>query len=78
MEFPKEPSSDVSTVLDLILFADDTSAFMSCKNLDYLAHRLNSEMSKLSIWFRENKFPLNLKKLCISYLDQAKLKTYKL
>ena len=53
---------NVSTVLDLTLFADDTSVFMSRKNLDCLAHRLNSKMSKLSIWFRENKFPLNLKK----------------
>ena len=52
MEFPKAPSSDlllyindinnVSTVLDLILLADDTSIFMSHKNLDYLPHTLNS------------------------------------
>ena len=58
---------NVSTVLDLTLFADDTCVFMSRKNLHCLAHRLNSEMSKLSIWFRENKFPLNLKKMYILF-----------
>ena len=52
MEFPKAPSSDlllyindinnVSTVLDLILFADDTSVFMSPENLHHLPHTLNS------------------------------------
>ena len=48
--------------LNLILFADDTSVFMSHKDLDYLAHTLNLELNKLSIWFKANKLSLNLKK----------------
>ena len=87
-EFPKAPSSnlfffllsindinDVSTVLNLkclILFAEDTSVFMSHKNLDY-HHMINSEMSKLSVWFRENKLSPNLTtKQNLFCLDQAK------
>ena len=67
--------NDVSTVLNLkclILFAEDTSVFMSHKNLDY-HHMINSEMSKLSIWFRENKLSPNLTtKQNLFCLDQAK------
>ena len=33
--------NNVSAVLNLILFADDTNVFMSHKDLDYLAHTLN-------------------------------------
>ena len=35
---------------------------MSHKDLDYLAHTLNLELNKLSIWFKANKLSLNLKK----------------
>ena len=35
---------------------------MSHKDLDYLAHMLNLELNKLSIWFKANKLSLNLKK----------------
>ena len=54
--------NNVSAALNLILFADDTSVFMSHKDLDYLAHTLNLELNKLSIWFKANKLSLNLKK----------------
>ena len=43
--------NNVSTVLNLkclILFAEDTSVFMSHKNLDY-RHMLNSEMTEQTI-----------------------------
>ena len=36
--------------------------FMSHKDPVYLAASLNSELNKLSAWFKANKFSLNLKK----------------
>ena len=45
-----------------ILFADDTNLFMSHKDPVYLAASLNSELNKLSTWFKANKLSLNLKK----------------
>ena len=54
--------NNVSTVIELILFADDTNLFMSHKDPVYLAASLNSELNKLSAWFKANKLSLNLKK----------------
>ena len=44
------------------MFPDDTGVFMSYKDLDCLAHTLNLELNKLSIWFKANKLSVNLKK----------------
>ena len=72
--FPRVLSSDLlfliyindinnaSSVLNLILFADDINVFMSHKDPDYLSDMLNLEMGRLSIWFKANKLSLNLKK----------------
>ena len=54
--------NNVSTVVELILFADDTNLFMSHKDPVYLAASLNSELNKLPAWFKANKLSLNLKK----------------
>ena len=54
--------NNVSTLVELILFADDTNLFMSHKDPVYLADSLNSELNKLSTWFKANKLSLNLKK----------------
>ena len=59
-------------ILQLILFADDTNVFLSHKDADCLANILNTELNKLSIWFRANKLSLNLKKLDLWYLNQVK------
>ena len=53
---------NASTILQLILFADDTNVFLSHKDKDYLTDILNAELNKLSIWFRVNRLSLNLKK----------------
>ena len=44
-----------STILQLILFADDTNVFVSHKDKDCLTNILNAELNKLSIWFRANR-----------------------
>ena len=53
---------NTSTVLQLILFADDTNVFVSHKDKDCLTNILNAELNKLSLWFRANGLSLNLKK----------------
>ena len=54
--------NNVFKILQLILFADDTKIFLSHEDADCLANILNTELNKLSIWFRANKLSLNLKK----------------
>ena len=54
--------NNASSLLNLILFADDTNVFMSHKDPDYLSDMLNLEMGKLLTWFKANKLSLNLKK----------------
>ena len=51
-----------SPVLNFIIFADDTSVFLSHKNLDILTNLLISELSKISTWFKCNKLSLNISK----------------
>jgi len=48
--------------LIFILFADDTNLFFSCKDILHLFNIVNSELDKLSVWFRANKLSLNIKK----------------
>jgi len=53
---------NVSRILQLILFADDTNIFLSGPKIDELCITLNTELSKLSRWFKLNKLSLNIKK----------------
>ena len=46
----------------LVLFADDTNLLLSHKDPNILVNTLNSELEKLSHWFKANKLSLNLKK----------------
>jgi len=48
--------------LSFILFADDTSAFTSHKDIDTLNTIMNNGLIKLNTWFQSNKLSLNLKK----------------
>ena len=54
--------ANISKLVDLILFADDTSIFFSHKDLNYLNNVVNRELRKLSDWFIVNKLSLNLTK----------------
>ena len=53
---------NTSTILQLILFADDTNVFVSHNDKDCLTNILNAALNKLSLWFRDNRLSLNLKK----------------
>ncbi len=51
-----------SSILQLVLFADDTSAFIIGLNYADLFQIMNEELSKLSGWFQVNKLSLNISK----------------
>ena len=44
------------------MFADDTTVLASHKNYHSLTHMLNSELTKISSWFKCNKSSLNISK----------------
>ena len=54
--------NNASSILQLILFADDTNAFLSHKDTDCLVDILNNELNRLSIWLGANRLSLNIKK----------------
>ena len=53
---------NISKILDLILFADDTNLFCTGDNLKDLSEKVCEELTKLNIWFALNKLSLNVSK----------------
>lgn len=53
---------EVSKLLDIILFADDTNIFYSASNTAEVSTVINNELKKLDLWFRANKLSLNVNK----------------
>ena len=51
-----------SKILQFILFADDTTIFLSGKNIKTLFCNINEELLKISDWFHANKLSLNTDK----------------
>lgn len=52
-----------ATTLFSVLFADDTTCLAKGKNLADLTTYANSELQKISNWFRANKMAVNTSKL---------------
>ena len=52
----------LSSLYDLVLFADDTNLFFSHNDVQTLTHTINSEMLESSVWFNAIKLSLNVKK----------------
>ena len=52
----------LATTFETTLYADDTYLAMSDKNLDSLEICANKEISKIDLWLRKNKLPLNYSK----------------
>ena len=48
-----------SSILKPVTFADDTSLFLSNKDINKLFNDMIFELQKMSIWFKENKLSLN-------------------
>ena len=53
---------EVSKLLNIILFADDTSIFYSTRNIVDITRTVNNALEKLDIWFTVNKLSLNVNK----------------
>ena len=51
-----------SNIVNFSLFADDTCATLSDKNMNTLISSFNKEIEKISNWFKSNKLSLNLTK----------------
>ena len=49
-----------SKSLDCIIFADDTNFFYSHKNTKGLFYTVNSELEKISHWFKASKLSINI------------------
>ena len=51
---------NASNILEMVLFADDTNVFYSHSDLSDLANIMNTELRKLSDWFKANKLSINV------------------
>ena len=67
---------DVSKLLHIILFADDTNIFYSAINIDDVTTVVNNELKQLGLWFRANKLSLNVNKTnFIMFNNKKQLRT---
>ena len=64
---------NASTILRLLLFADDTCALDSDHSLDLLIPRVNTELQKIANWFVANKISVNVSK-CKYIIFRSKAK----
>jgi hypothetical protein len=53
---------NASLKLNSIMFADDTNLFLTNKDIKQLYTDMNTELTKVNIWFRANKLSLNVEK----------------
>jgi hypothetical protein len=56
-------SLEISTVSEVIMFADDSSILCSAKDCNNLNSKLNVVFTHMSRWFQSNQFALNLDKI---------------
>ena len=54
--------TNTTSLLKLILYADDTNIFLSHPDLNSLYHIMNTELTHITDWFRANKLSLNVSK----------------
>ena len=47
---------------ECLLFADDTSIFLSHTDQDYLISTMNAELEKINVWMKTNKLSVNISK----------------
>ena len=53
---------NASSVLDPIMFADDTNLFYTHSNIQKLFSTMNEELASINQWFTSNKLSLNANK----------------
>lgn len=60
-----------------IMFADDTTIFISGKNLKFLYRKINDDMKRLTQWFKENSLTVNVdKSFSVLFKTKKKLANY--
>jgi len=64
-----------SAHFSFVLFADDTNIFLSHPNLNTLTHIFNTELIKVSNWFKANKLSLNVSKTNYIHFKKKKHNT---
>ncbi|XP_057314221.1 uncharacterized protein LOC130655476 [Hydractinia symbiolongicarpus] len=63
-----------SSVLNSILFADDTNLFFTHKDINVLFETTNLELAKLADWFKANKLSLNTSKTRYTFFHKLSKK----
>ena len=58
---------NATSVLDPIVFADDTNLFYTHSNIQKLFSTMNEELASINQWFTSNKLSLNAKKQNIPF-----------
>ena len=64
---------DVSKILKMVVFADDTNIFCSGTDLQELVDLVSHELCKLKSWFDRNKLSLNLSKTKFMIFSNLKI-----
>ena len=64
--------SKVSTILDIVMFADDTNLFIDGKDIKTIFKTMNDELVKLVEWFKANKLSLNKDKTVFTLFHSSK------
>ena len=60
-----------------IMFADDTTIFMSGRNLKFLYRKMNDDLNRLTLWFNKNNLSLNIgKSYAVLFKTRTKLANY--
>ena len=64
----------LASELKNVMFADDTSLFLSDENISELFQQMNKELKSVSTWFKANKLSINIDKTkwAIFYLTSKK------
>ena len=65
---------NASSVLDPIMFADDTNLFYTHSNIQKLFSTMNEELANINQWFTSNKLSLNAKKPKYSFFHKPSKK----
>ena len=66
--------SQATSILDPIMFADDTNLFYSNENVDTLFETVNKELVNINTWFQANKLSLNANKTKYVFFHKPKKK----
>ena len=66
-----------SNIFKFILFADDTSLYYSCKNVQTIEVIINQELAKISEWLSANRLSLNVGKSKLLYFTNNDRKILK-